>query len=110
MLSRAELWTAVAEANVASEAANDEFERTPSPQTRTALTAAFHAYATCLYPVIGHVEAFAYESSLTAYDAAIGTEDEAAARDVFEGARVRLALAVDRALALDTEPDEKGGT
>ena len=110
MLSRAKLWRALAEANDASQAANDEFERAPSAQTRAALTAAFHAYAECLYPVVGHAEAFAYESSLTAYDAAIGTEDEAAAREIFEGARVRLAVAADRAIALDNEPDETGGT
>ena len=109
MMSRAALWSALAEANDASQAANDDFERAPSPQTRAALTAASHAYARCLYPVIGHAEAFAYESSLTTYDAAIGTEDEAAARDVFEAARVRLGEAVDRAIAHDNEPDEKGG-
>ncbi len=108
-MSRAKLWRALAEANDASQAANDAFERAPSPETRAALTAAFHAYATCLYPLIGHAEAFAYESSLTTYDAAIGTEDEAAARDVFEAARVRLAEAVDRAIALDNEPNEQGG-
>ena len=59
--------------------------------------------------MIGHAEAFAYESSLTTYDAAIGTEDEAAARDVFEAARVRLTVAVDQAIALDNERDEKSG-
>jgi len=35
--------------------------------------------------------------------------DEAAAREVFEAARVRLTEAVDRATALDNEPDETGG-
>ncbi len=106
---RAKLWRALAEANDASQAANDEFERAPSPQTRAALTAAFHASATCLYPLIGYAEAFAYESSLTTYDGAIGTEDEAAARDVFEAARVRLTVAVDQAIALDNGRDEKSG-
>ena len=108
-MSRAKLWRALVEANDASQAANDAFEQAPSPETRAALTAAFHAYATCLYPLIGDAEAFAYESSLTTYDGAIGTEDEAAARDVFEAARVRLTEAVDRAIALDNEPDETGG-
>jgi len=106
-MNRAELWRALAEANDAGEAANDAFERAPSPETRAALTTAFHAYATCLYPLIGYAEAFAYESSLTTYDAAIGTADEAAARDLFEGARVRLTVVVDQAMARDNEPDEE---
>jgi len=55
------------------------------------------------------VAAFTYEAGLATYQAAIGTEDEAAARDVFEVAQVAVLAALERAMALDNEPDEKGG-
>ena len=87
-MSRAELWRALDEATDAVQTANDAFGQTLSPQTRAALTAAFHAYAECLSPLIGHAAALRYEAGWMTYHAAIGTKNEAAAWDVFEGGRV----------------------
>ena len=78
-MSRAELWRALDEATDAVQAANDTFGRAPSPQTRAALTTAFHAYARCLSPVVGHAAALKYEASWMTCHAAIGTKNEAAA-------------------------------
>ena len=94
---------ALDEATDAVQAANDTFGRAPSPQTRAALTAAFHAYARCLSPVIGHAAALKYEASWMTYHAAIGTKNEAAAWDVFEGGRVALGAALENAQARDHE-------
>ena len=104
-MSRGKLWAALAEATDAVQAANDAFGREPSPQTRAALTAAFHAYAECVSPVIGHTAALKYEAGWATYHAAIGTENEAAAREVFERARVALGAALESAQARD----HKGG-
>ena len=108
-MSRAELWKALADATDAVEAAYDECAREPTPAARAALAAAEREYAQRLYPVIGQVAAFTYEAGLVTYQAAIGTEDEAAAREVFEVAQVALLAALERAMALNNEPDEKGG-
>ena len=88
------------------QAANDAFERAPSSETRAALTAAFSAHARCLSPVIGPAAAIRYAAAWTAYLAAIGTEEEAAARDVFDRARVAVGAALESAQARDKEPDE----
>jgi len=102
-MSRGKLWAALAEA---TDAANDAFGRAPSPQTRAALTTAFHAYAECVSPVIGHTAALNYEAGWATYHAAIGTENEAAAREVFERARVALGATLESAQARD----QKGET
>ena len=107
-MSRA-LWEALGEAVDACEAANDEYAHAPTPETRAAMAAAAREYAQRLYPLIGEVEAFRYEASLATYLAALGHKDEAAAGKDFAGARVTLDAALERAIAHDNEPDEKGG-
>ena len=108
-MSRAALWAALGEATDAVQAAYDECAREPTPAARAALAAAEREYAQRLYPVIGQVVAFTYEAGLATYQAAIGNDDEAAARDVMEVAQVAVLAALERAMALDNEPDEKGG-
>ena len=108
-MSRAELWAALSEATDAVQAAYAEYIREPTPPARAAMEAAEREYAQRLYPLIGQVAAFKYEAGLATYQAAIGTEHEAEARDVFEGAWVALLAALEEARARDTEPDENGG-
>ena len=107
-MSRAELWQALGEAAEVVQAAVDAYEREPTPTAQAAMRAAEREYAQRLYPVIGQAVAFQFEAGLATYHAAIGTEDEAAAMDVFEEALAALDVALQRASALDTEPVEKG--
>ena len=134
-MSRAELWSALADATDAVQAATDAYERAPTPQTREAMDAAFHEYVQRLIPVIGTAKAFEYQAGLATFEDAIErleklnatlsvlpsideadrtlqqtlTEEQAAAGKAFEVARVALDAELQRARALDNEPDEKGG-
>ncbi len=134
-MSRAELWKALADATDAVQAAGDEYTRASTPQARAAMDAAFREYVRRLTPVIGTAAASRYEASLATYEAVLDrvealnatladspsideadrtlsrqlAEEQAEAGEVFERARAALDAALERALARDNEPDEKGG-
>jgi len=134
-MSRAELWAALGEAADTVQAAVNEFERAPTPQTRAVRDAAFREYVRRLPHVIGNAEASRYEASWVAYQTATGrleqltarlsllpsmdatdrqlqqhlTDEQAAARKAFEVATTALDSALERARVHDNEPDEKGG-
>ncbi len=132
---RAELWAALSVATDAVQTAGDAYTRAAIPHARAAMNAAFREYVRRLTPVVGQVEASKYEASLVAYEAVLDrvealtatladspsideadrilsrqlTEEQAEAGEVFERARVALDAALERALARDDKPDEKGG-
>jgi len=123
-MSRAELWKALADATDAVQAAGDEYTRASTPQARAAMDAAFREYVRRLTPVIGTAAASSYEASLASYEEVLDrvealnatlsvlpsmddadrtlsqqlTEEQAAAGEVFERARVALDAALERAV------------
>ena len=133
-MSRADLWAALGKATDAVQAAGDKYTRAPTPQARAAMDEAFREYVRRLTPVIGRVEASRFEASLATYEEVLDrvealsatfsvlpspddadralrqqlTEEQAAAGEAFEGARATLDAALEKAFALDNEPDEKG--
>ena len=133
-MSRAALWATLGEATDAVQVAGDEYTRAPTPQARAAMDAAFREYVRRLTPVIGQVEASRFEASLATYEEVLDrvealsatfsvlpslddadralrqqlTEEQAAAGEAFEGARATLDAALEKAFALDNEPDEQG--
>ena len=134
-MSRDELWTGLGEVADVVQAAVDECERASTPQTRAVRDAAFRQYVRRLPLVIGNAEAGRYEAHWVAYQEATQrleqltarlcllpskdatdrqlqqqlTDEQAAAGTAFEAASVALGAALERARALDNEPDEKGG-
>jgi|TARA_B100000315_G_scaffold249865_1_gene281742 transglutaminase-like putative cysteine protease len=134
-MSREALWTALAEATDAVKAAVEEYRRAPTPPARAARDAVCCEYVKRLSPVIGQVEAFAFEASLRAYQdvvdrveqlhatfSAAASLDDAdrtlvqqlvgertAAGRAFEAAMAALTVALQRAIAYDNERTENGG-
>ncbi len=135
VMAREALWTALADAADAVQTTVDEYRLAPTPQTRNASNAALLEYVKRLSPAIGQVEAFRYEAGLLTYHDAIGRveqlnatlsawrflddgdrtlwqqllEEQDAAGRAYEAAGFALDAALDRAIAHDSEPDEKGG-
>ena len=113
----------------------EEYERTPTPQTRDIMDVALHEYVQRLRPLVGDTEAFRYEASSATYQNAtvrveqlnvrlstLSSLDEAdrtlqlrlleekeAAGKAFGDARATLDAALKRALVHDNEPDETQG-
>ncbi len=135
MVTREALWTALGEAANAVQAAVDEYERAPTPQTRAVRDTAFREYVRRLPLVIGNAEAGKYQARWVAYQEATErveqltarlsllpsmdatdrqlqqqlTDEQAATAKAFGVASVALDAALQRARAHDNEPGEKGG-
>ena len=134
-MSRVELWRSLTEAATAVQAAVDDYERIPTPQTRTCRDTAFQEYVRRLPLVVGNAEAGRYKARWVAYQEAtqrveqltarLGllpsmdatdrqlqqqlTDEQATAGKAFEAATVALETALQRALVLDNRPDAKSG-
>ena len=134
-MSRVELWRGLTKAATDVQAAVDEYERVPTPQTRARRDTAFQEYVRRLPLVVGNAEAGRYEARWVAYQEAtkrveqltarLGllpsmdatdrqlqqqlTDEQATAGKAFEAATVALETALQRALVLDNRPDAKSG-
>ena len=132
-MTRETLWTGLSESADVVQAAVDEYEQTSTAEARAARDVAFRQYVRRLPLVIGNAEAGRYEARWTAYEEATQrveqltarlnllpsrdatdrqhqqqfTDERAAAETAFEAATVALGVALERARALDTKPDEK---
>ena len=128
-MKREERWEVIAEVHTAVQAAVDEWGREPTPQARAAMEAAFREYVERLPLVVDQVEVSKFEESLRLFQEALGqmeqlhatlsarsvddadiaffeqlTAKRVAAGNAFEAAKDALHLALERALARDTEP------
>ena len=134
-MSRVKLWRGLTEAATAVQAAVDEYERVPTPQTRARRDTAFQEYVRRLPLVVGNAEAGRYKARWVAYQEATRrveqltarlsllpsmdatdrqlrqqfTDEQTTAGKAFEVASVALDTALQRALSLDNKPGKKSG-